>query len=76
MKVNELREFYGSIGRRCRIKEPHKHRRLELEGEYNITGFEVEKLPDERMIYRVKLKSDDKCWCGYVIDYTSVELIG
>ncbi|MBQ3124991.1 MAG: hypothetical protein IJC09_06195 [Clostridia bacterium] len=75
MKVNELREFYGSIGRRCRIKYPHRHYTLGLEGEYKITGIEVEKLPDERIIYRVKIKSDNECWCGYVIDYTSVELM-
>ncbi len=76
MKVNELREFYGSIGRRCRIKDPRRHRRLELEGEYNIVGFQVQQLDDGRMIYRIQLRNDDECWCGYVIDYDEVELIG
>lgn len=75
MKVNELREFYGSIGRRCRIKYPHRHYTLGLEGEYNIVGFEVRRLEDGRMIYRVSIQRDNEHRCCCSVDYTSVELM-
>lgn len=75
MTVNELREFYGAIGRRVRIKNPQRFRTLGLVGEYIIKGYSVEELPDGKTVYEYKLKSDNELWCGYSVSIDAVEFI-
>ncbi len=75
MTVNELREFYGSIGRRVRIKNPNRHYTLGLDGEYIIKGYSVEELPDGRTIYEYKLRSDNELRCGYCVSIDAVEFV-
>lgn len=75
MTVNELREFYGSIGRRVRIKNPNRFYNLGLEGEYTVRGYSVEELPNGDMVYEYKLKSDNENWCGYCLRIDAVEFV-
>lgn len=71
----ELIEFYGSIGRRCKVKDPYRHWNLTLEGEFEINGYEVERIPSGAMQYKYKLKRPGEFACGYCVNANRVELI-
>lgn len=73
--INELREFYGSIGRRVRVITGKSYFRQGMDGEYTITGYSVEKLDDGRVIYQYKISSDEEYHCGYIIRADAVEFV-